>query len=295
MKKLLFSFYVTVLLSLTFSSCELFDQDEAIPGFIQINSVSITGSLGSNTSCFNNKIENVEVFVNNETIGVYPVGAKIPVFQFGESEFEIFCLVPKSGSSRQLEAHAFLNTISFTESIVEGEVTELDLTTSYQASTVVHFEEYFETTANKFSRDLDDFDTTAIRNVVDDFCDNNSVGEIILYKDYPVMIQSPSDLFNFQLPNFGPAYIEFDYLTEVELVFSFSSITSVDVQFDNVYSVNPKDEWNRIYVNLDDYLLLNDVNTSQLVIGAILPLLDENGDSTLIGKAYIDNLRVISY
>ena len=134
-----------------------------------------------------------------------------------------------------------------------------------------------------------------ISNVVDDFCDNNSVGEIILYKDYPVMIQSPSDLFNFQLPNFGPAYIEFDYLTEVELVFSFSSITSVDVQFDNVYSVNPKDEWNRIYVNLDDYLLLNDVNTSQLVIGAILPLLDENGDSTLIGKAYIDNLRVISY
>lgn len=296
MKKLLILFFFTLITSLTFNSCEIFDQEELVPGFIQINAVNITGELGSGTtSCFDNRIDNVEVFVNNETVGVYPLGTKIPVFQFGEVDFEVFCLVSKSGSSEQLEAHSFLGTIKFSETIEVGEVKELDLSTSYLSSTVVHFEEYFESALNKFGVDLDDFDTTSIQSVSDEFCSDNSVGKVTVWKDAPIMIGTSLEDFRFELPEFGPAYIEFDYKTEVDLVFSISSVDQSGVAFDNIYAVKPRDEWNRIYVNIDQYLLQNEVRTNQAAISAILPVLDENGDSTQIGNAYIDNFRIISF
>ena len=102
-------------------------------------------------------------------------------------------------------------------------------------------------------------------------------------------------MFSFQLPEFGVSYIEFDYLSDLDLVLSFSSTGPSGVLVENVYIVKPKDEWNRIYINLQEFILQSNGVNYQLVVGASLPLLDANGVENQSGTAYIDNLRVISF
>ena len=78
---------------LVVAGCELFDRDEVVPAFIRINSVDLITDLWDADNCFDNKVKNVEVFVDGQTIGIYAIGTDIPVFFEGSANVEIFPLV----------------------------------------------------------------------------------------------------------------------------------------------------------------------------------------------------------
>ena len=93
------------------------------------------------------------------------------------------------------------------------------------------------------------------------------------------------------------AYLEFDYLSDINLTISFYTFntTTGEAGGSALYYVNPKNEWNRLYINMSDYIRDSDSDRLQMLIIAELPLLDEAGDTLRAGSAYLDNIRVISF
>ena len=91
--------------------------------------------------------------------------------------------------------------------------------------------------------------------------------------------------------------MKIDYLSDLNLTFSFYTLNTglVSVGFENLYFVNPKDSWNRLYINMTDFIRDSDADRFQMLISAELPLLDESGDTIRSGSAYLDNIRLISF
>ena len=103
---------IPFLFSLVFIiGCDLLDRDEEIPAFLRVNTVELVGGIQGSDECFDNKIYNVEVFVEGRNIGIYAIGSDIPVFAEGQVDIEIFPLVAFAGSSQILEPHLFLQKI----------------------------------------------------------------------------------------------------------------------------------------------------------------------------------------
>ena len=290
-------FKISFLFSLVFIvGCDLLDRDEEIPAFLRVNTVELVGGIPGSDECFDNKIYNIEVFVEGRNIGIYAVGSDIPVFEEGIVDIEIFPLVAFAGSSQILEPHLFLQKIERTLEFNSGIVNEIDVEANYYDDISVYISEDFESLPFTFTEDVDEDTLTGLTVELNSFCSDNHVGAFHLTDSSRLSIVTTTNLNQIlNLPS-DQAYLEVDYLSELNLTFSFYTLTgNGEPGFSNLYFVNPKNNWNRLYINMSDYIRDSNAERFQMLISAELPLLDAVGDTIRSGSAYLDNIRVISF
>jgi hypothetical protein len=284
----------SVFVVLIFNSCSLFDQEETIPGILIISSVEVIEDNPNFETCFGHKIRNIEVYVNGITQGIYPINAPIPIFEEGLVDIEIFPLVYASGSSQNIEPHLFLQKESFSLDINFGEVVERDVVFEYQPNTVFRLTEFFGL-GNQFNIDIDDDEENTLTVVMDDYCQDNQVGQFVLDTATNLaIVTTPSLLENLTSDQ---AYLELDYYSELDMTISFAILqqNSTNLEIQDLYYIKPKLEWNKLYINMTDFIRQSNGIKFQMYLSASLPLADEDGNTVYLGKAYLDNIRILTY
>lgn len=284
----------SVFVLLIFNSCSLFDQEETIPGILIISSVEVIEDNPNFETCFGHKIRNIEVYVNGITQGIYPINAPIPIFEEGSIDVEIFPLVYASGSSQNIEPHLFLQKESFSFDINFGEVIERDIVFEYQPNTVFRLTEFFGL-GNQFNIDIDDDEENTLIVVMDDYCQDNQVGQFVLDTATNLaIVTTPSLLENLTSDQ---AYLELDYYSELDMTISFAILqqNSTNLEIQDLYYIKPKLEWNKLYINMTDFIRQSNGIKFQMYLSASLPLADEDGNTVYSGKAYLDNIRILTY
>ena len=284
----------SVFVVLIFNSCSLFDQEETIPGILIISSVEVIEDNPNFETCFGHKIRNIEVYVNGITQGIYPINAPIPIFEDGLVDIEIFPLVYASGSSQNIEPHLFLQKESFSLDINFGEVVERDVVFEYQPNTVFRLTEFFGL-GNQFNIDIDDDEENTLTVVMDDYCQDNQVGQFVLDTATNLaIVTTPSLLENLTSDQ---AYLELDYYSELDMTISFAILqqNSTNLEIQDLYYIKPKLEWNKLYINMTDFIRQSNGIKFQMYLSASLPLADEDGNTVYLGKAYLDNIRILTY
>jgi len=91
------------------------------------------------------------------------------------------------------------------------------------------------------------------------------------------------------------AFIEINYKTDVQLEFGLVGIDGIGQEFASFnFIILPKNQWNKIYLDITEELRVSDFDTYRVGFRAQLPV--ENGNFTLDqGTIYLDNIKLVHF
>jgi hypothetical protein len=289
MTKVLFKFlFLSLIPVIFFSSCRKENLKPGIPAWITVDTIAFqTVYVDQGTAM--QKITDVWVFVNDQSIGAFQLPATIPILKEGTGEL-------------RLEAGIMLNGISTTRlpNMFFKPVIYEDFNFVPDSTVLVSPEtEYWETVHFVWKEDFDamsvSIDTTAKSktNIVltepgsDETFQGEHSGKIVL--DSVHNFYEGASFTAFQLPTNGkPVFLEMNYKCNNMLVVGiFAQNTSQIIQQPVIF-INPKDHWNKIYINLTSELQKHsDALDFKIFFGAVFSTQDEQA------VILMDNIKLI--
>lgn len=292
----------TLVCLFAFSSCETGDLEAEAPSYLAIDEVTVAedASKGSNSQ----NITDVWVTMDNQFLGTYELPCRFPILDSGEHEFKIVPGIKLNGISGTRTQYFFYENC---ELLLDGEILEdnkvvlkteetvyLSATTAYKELSKVPLNEDFES-AGSFFQSIEKKDETIpllsgeIRKTNDSYLvfEGSSSGIITLQADtnYIELESINSILIANKL---GWSILEMDYKTDIPFtvgVFINNDLESVRLPS---LTINPKDEWNKIYVHLTPQIgAPTQVSSYKIYLVAYKD--DETEDATIL----LDNIKLI--
>ena len=283
---LIFLTYVSV----QFWSCELIDEPEPIPAYVQIDTIKLEtqqNSQGTNS----HKIKDAWLFVDNQLVGPFEMPMIAPVLQEGEHTIEVFAGMADNGIVSYPEVYPFYNRYVTTKNFVPGETMIVEPTVTYSDKTVFAFIEDFET-GNLFGDELDGNDATVIERVSAGRFEGSKSGKITLTATNPNF--EAATLIEYELLDpdnvTSPIYLELNYKNNMPFevgVMGFKNNAYVDKVY--VTGMNAKSDWNKIYINLTMDTSTMDADRFKIVIRAA------KGTDVETGEIYLDNIKLLRF
>ena len=119
MRHIYFSLFLSIVL--LFSACNDDDLKADIPGFLTIEDVSVRTTPSQGTS--DDQITDVNVFVNDQSLGFFELPASIPIRTTGAINLKIRPVIQKNGMSSDKVDYPFYTTYEVdTVFLPEGEI-----------------------------------------------------------------------------------------------------------------------------------------------------------------------------
>jgi hypothetical protein len=278
-----------LLIILVLSSCQKEDTG-GIPAYIKINNITVIdttiNSSTTDTSTYKN-ITDAWVYVNDQIQGVYELPAKFPVLKDGDTKIKIYAGIKNNGIASERISYPFFAAYTINTTLTIDSTTTINPIVSVRKNISGEFDDFdngysfnydtcFQVLSNgpygKYgSLSLSDSDSILITE--------------INYRDFPLSFDN--------VPQQGsPTYMELDYKSNT------SFLVGMDINFPSssiplkkgLLWINPKEDWNKIYIDL--------TQTVSEAIGAesfsvfIKMQRDSNLDEN---KLDFDNIRIIHY
>jgi hypothetical protein len=258
---------------LVFASCQKEDT-EGIPTYLKIDNITL--DEGNTTS----NITDAWVYVNDQLQGVYELPAKFPVLEEEIQTVRIKAGIKVNGIASSRIANPFYTSYYEDITFTPNETKTITPIVSY-LNGIDFFLEDFEGSGLEIDTDSLSF----TRDNIDGLTGN--YGKITL-KDSMYI----SEITTFELKNLpqagAPVFLELDYKSNTQfLVGVYVNYPQSVIQKDLLW-INPKQEWNKIYVNLTT-TISEGINASsfKLFIGMKRDFeLEKN-------ELYFDNLKVV--
>ena len=269
MKKIKYFLIVLVL-----SSCQK-ENTVDIPTFLKIDNIAL--DEGNTTS----NITDAWVYINDQLQGVYELPAKFPVLEEDIQTVRIKAGIKINGIASSRIAYPFYTSYFEDITFTPNETKTITPIVSYLDS-INFFQEDFEGTGVNLETSAIS-DTTLLKLVDRD----NHYGAGILSDSLFIFEISTDELKD--LPQAGsPVFLELDYKSNTQfLVGVYVNYPQSVIQKDLLW-INPKQEWNKIYVNLTT-TISEGINASsfKVFIGMKRDFeLEKN-------ELYFDNLKVV--
>ena len=257
-----------------FSSCQ---KDEAIgiPTYLKIDDIDL---IENNT---NSNITDAWVYLNDQLQGVYELPAKFPVLEEEIKNLRVKAGIKVNGISSSRLAYPFYTSYYEDITFAQNETKTITPFVSYLDS-INFFLEDFEGTG--INIEISEISDTTLLKLVDG---DNSFGAGIL-SDSLFTFEITTDELK-DLPQAGaPVFLELDYKSNTQfLVGVYVNYTQNVIQKDLLW-INPKQDWNKIYVNLTSTISEGINATSfKVFIGMKRDFLLEKNE------LYFDNLKVV--
>ena len=268
MKKIKYFLIVLVL-----SSCQK-ENTVDIPTFLKIDNIAL--DEGSTTS----NITDAWVFVNDQLQGVYELPAKFPVLEEEIQTVRIKAGIKINGIASSRIAYPFYTSYFEDITFTPNETKTITPIVSY-LNGIDFFLEDFEGSGLEIDTDSLSFTRDNI-----DGLDGN-YGKITLQDSMYI-----SEITTFELKNLpqagAPVFLELDYKSNTQfLVGVYVNYPQSVIQKDLLW-INPKQEWNKIYINLTT-TISEGINASsfKVFIGMKRDFeLEKN-------ELYFDNLKIV--
>jgi len=227
------------LIAISLFSCDKDDTTtNGVPSYIQIDEITLDEDYTTN-------ITDAWVYIDGVNKGVYELPAHFPVLNDGAVEVRIYAGIKDNGIASQRVTYPFYH--SYTSTV------KLTIDSSTIISPTVVLKENIEGIIDNFDQSYN-FNHDTCFSVPEtegpygnygslSFLDSIFVTEIN-YKDHPLSFDN--------VPQQGSAtYLELDYKSDSEfLVGMYINFPNTPTLQKDLLWINPKDDWNKIYVNL---------------------------------------------
>ena len=231
------SFPYFIILIFIFISC---DKEEEIPSYIEINDFNLTSnsSFGENTE----DITDVWIYIDENLQGVYEIPVTFSVLNKGLQNIRIKAGVKANGIASTRIQYPFYTSYQDTVELIENEIINISPSFAYNSS--------FDAIVEDFESSGTIIDSTINSEI--DFTVQQNYGNQYGY----ALIEEPNINFEISteeliLPQQGaPVYLELDYKSSTEFLVGMYINYSQDVLRRDLIWVTPKQEWNKIYINL---------------------------------------------
>jgi hypothetical protein len=274
-----FSGFLLIFL-LFFTSCV---KENAVPAYISIPSFSFTTTTGQGTSA--QKISDVWVYVDGQSLGAYQIPARFPYLGVGKHEFLLFAGIRNNGIRDNPVIFSPAKTFATTLDIKSGDDVTIRPTTTYIDGVKIWFNEDFERT-NIFSINRDNNTATGFSVIPSGF--EGKGASITLTKTNPIIEKASS--VKAQLPdNAQTTLIELHYKTESRLAIGIIGYSSANLTGEVIYKIflNPNTTWNKTYIDVTEEAKNLKSKDFQVVFRSELP--DSLNQATIL----IDNVKLI--
>ncbi len=277
----------SILLLILMTGCD--GKEEAIPTYLEILPFELTTDYSLEGSA-SEKIVDGWLYVGGEFLGAYELPATVPVLASGSTEIILFPGIKLNGIASRPEINDFYNSFTTTVDLQEAEITTIQPTTAYRDNVVFPFIENFDG-SHQIEDDEDGNQATAISLTTDQAFENAS-GYIRLTNDNPQMEAATNVRFEDLPLNNNKVYLELDYKTDIPFAIGLiGHQINVPEAKQYIFIFNPKEDWNKIYIDLSSELTASGLSEYQIVLNAILPT---NSDESL-GNVYLDNMKLIHF
>jgi len=276
------------------NSCDVINPDEQIPAFVFFESVNFEAGLDQGTNDQNFPF--AEILTGDMNLGIHGVPSRVPILLEGEHTLDVFPGISENGITSFPNTYSPLKFDEITLNLVPGQVDTVQINAVYRDNLSFPIVEPFESNLQVFRVDVDDDLETKIVVSDDQPFEGNRSGQIILTKDHP-RIDVASTRSSVFPPEGSPVYLEMNYRTELEFAVGvYWNTIGAGQQSSFTNFINPKSDWNKIYINLSDIFNFiiseNGVTDWQIGISSQMPL--ENGEFIDASRnIWVDNIKLI--
>ncbi len=281
MKHIIFSF---LFISFLYQSCEEININEGVPSYISIPLIEVDSAqsgVGSNS----NKITDAWVYFDNNLQGVYPLPTTFPVLLSGKKNISIKAGIKNNGIAATREKYPFYDYFNAEITLAKNSTLLLDsIVVSYADNLDFHIID-FENGSKEFEATSSSDTTFLLAN--DTVFEGNSGG---------VHLGSPHLTFEIatekiQLPKVGtPVYVELNYKCNTAFqVGVFANYDQEPVIIQSILTINPKLEWNKIYIDLTSAI----INTQNADSHKVFISMKRDINSNEIAELYVDNFKIV--
>lgn len=288
MKKLLLFGLLNMVL-LQFNSCELIDEPEQIPSYIQIDTIKVqTRNIDEGST--SNNIKDAWLFVNNQLVGPFELPMKAPVLEEGDQLIEVFAGIDDNGIVSLPEVYPFYDRYRINRTLKRGETIVVEPTVLYNDDTKFGFVEDFQG-GSVFGEDIDGNNNNRIE-LTDIGSFEGRSGVIRLTDENAFFEKGTQPIYRLYDENnvTAPIYIELDYKNNVPFeigVIGYKNNALVDKVY--VTGMNTSEEWNKIYINMTLDVSVMKADNYQIIIRAAKP------DDIDVGEIFLDNIKLLHF
>lgn len=304
---------VSLLILLTFSACKKFQGDVTVPAFIHIGSIDVVrqsyNAPSNEEGFYTSAIDVVELvcyFEGDEAetrLGAYELPCTVPVLRHGKMKYlTINPAVKQNGVSGAHIDYPFYQPIRLEDvPLTACDTTYLgsydERTGDYRLHTSYYprgerlrvlAECYFEPTSFATCFDTN---VTWMANDPAGACTGQGYGRVHIGKNDSIFNFGFVDSTEFDPGTARILYMELEYKTDLPLyvqMLGFSTAQGSAITSKSVMCINPKDHWNKMYINLGR-------TWSQFMyrapISVYFQVVNERG---IEGDILIDNIKVIT-
>jgi len=277
---------VTVTICIALSACK---KGDSVPSYIVIPEVTLaaTSEEGGSTS----KITDVWVSVNDRSMGVWEVPAKVPILASGPNTISVTPAIKRNGSFDDRLRYPFYTTWNGTVDLVPEASIELVPVVAYEEA-ANFWVESFDEAVSDFAVSEDSDTTLLLYTAVEHpeiTLDGTSCSGFVLEP-----ARDRISLYTDQgfAGAAGPSFVELDYSTDIDLTLGVTFIQdgvsratpwAVLVPTTSVGGLR----WNKAYIEVSSFIGEGSISDRELYFTAALP----SGQSS--AHVYLDNIKLV--
>ena len=285
MKKTLIYFFCVLSIIGGIYSCNPLAVQGPEPAFIDIPSIEFIHDLDKGPRL--HRIEHVEIFFENFSIGYYELPVNIAVIPTQEvSNVSIRPAIRLNGEANRITNYVMMTPFNLSQTFEVGETYEIIPQFDYVANIEFDYIESFEV-GNTLNFDLDEIDTSFTQRVSTGAAEGVYSG-LLSSENSPYIEVATNDPLFSSLNNGGRAvFVEFDYKCNTDFEFGLTGVgNSQSLNFPFI-QIQPKDDWRKIYLEITNVILIAPAPAYRMYFKL---------DATGVGipsEIFIDNLKLL--
>ncbi|MCG9879289.1 MAG: hypothetical protein MH472_01695 [Bacteroidia bacterium] len=281
--------FIFSLVLVFFAACK--KMEVIVPSYIYLSPSTLITKADNSQGVPSSKIEDYYVFQDGSIRGLFYTNSRIPIQATGKNKFRISPGIKYNGMAEQRILYPMLNHFDFELDLQENKVDTVKPVFSYVSNAVFPLVEDYDGSglALEYNPSIKQFGDTLIRdNGPGAHEPGKFSGKIEMKSNVPNSnLELYSKVFN-NWPRFTPFYIELDYKGNIPIIIGmYATSNNGDVTKTPFYVLNPKDEWNKLYLDIE-----SDINVSGSGMQYRIFINFPRG-SVSNPEAWIDNFKVI--
>ncbi|MBA3648737.1 MAG: hypothetical protein H0W62_09330 [Chitinophagales bacterium] len=271
------------ILILSSASCALINPAEVIPAYLQVDTVNFNAGPGQGSS--SQRITDVWVDANYTSEGVYEIPKTFPLLNNGNTSIIINAGIWDNGISETRAIYPFYYPDTMSVSLNPGKIYSITPQFTYSPGTKFPLIEDFEAgnVFDKISGDTNMIRTNDLLNKLE----GNYSGYIFLNKDHS--IYEGRTTAGYILPKDKPVYLEMNYKCNQMFQIGLYGSASLGTTFLYKWNINPRSEWNKIYLNMGNDIANLSSDSYQILIRAVYD------SSSTESRIYLDNIKLVNF